>query len=142
MQEKKEGLYLKDDEVIICSNCYAENKKGETYCYNCGSRLYYNTSDELEVIDEENDIIFYNEDNFDTSIKFDKYIMAVDKDDKQLQFFYKLKLDKIIEFKNIVECKIVENSNVIESGGIGRAIIGGVIAGRSRSYCRCKYTKK
>lgn len=133
---------MEDNEIIICSNCYEENKKGEKYCYNCGSPLYYNNSAELEVIDEENDIIFYNEDNFDTSIKFDKYIMAVDKDSKQLQFFYKLKLDKIIEFRNIVECKIVENSNVIESGGIDRAIVGGVIAGRNRCYCRCKHTKK
>lgn len=117
-----------DEDIIICSNCYEENKNGEKYCYNCGNRLYYNNSKELEEISED-DIVFYNEENFDNAMKFDKNIVAVNKDKKELQFFYKLKLDKVIHFENIVECEIVENSNVMESGGIGRALVGGVIAG-------------
>lgn len=121
-------LKLEDDEIIICANCYEENKKGEKYCYNCGKPLYYNDPSELEIISED-DIIFYNENNFDNAMKFDKKIMAINKEKQELWFFHNLKLNKIIEFKNIVECKIIENSSVVESGGIGRAIVGGVIAG-------------
>lgn len=39
-----------------------------------------------------------------------------------------LKID-IINFSNIIECKIIEDSNVISKSGVGRAIVGGVIAG-------------
>ncbi len=132
---------MDENNIIICANCYEENKKGEKYCYNCGKQLYYNDTKELEEISEY-DIIFYDEDNFDNAMKFDKNIVAVDKKKQELHFFYKLKLDKIIHFENIVECKIVENSNVMESGGVGRALVGGIIAGRSRCYCWCEYKKK
>lgn len=110
---------MKDNEIIICSNCYEENKRGEKYCYNCGRPLYYNdTGKQLEVISEndEEDIIFYNENDFDNSIKFDNYIVAVSKNKKQIHFYYKQELENIINFENIIECKIVENSSTLESG--------------------------
>ena len=118
----------KDTDVIICSNCYEENKNGEKYCYNCGNRLYYNDTTELEEISED-DIVFFDEEKFDNSMKFDKNIVAINKEKQEIQFFYKLKLDKIISFENVVECNIIENSNVMESGGVGRALVGGIIAG-------------
>ena len=40
---------MNDNEIIICSNCYEENRYGENYCHNCGKRLYYN----LDNVDEE-----------------------------------------------------------------------------------------
>lgn len=119
---------MEDDKVIICSNCYEENERGEKYCYNCGSPLYYNNEKELEEVSEDSLFIF-NEDKFDNSMKFDKNIMAVDKNKQELYFFYESELDRIIKFEDIVECKIIENSNVVESGGVGRAIVGGALAG-------------
>jgi len=132
---------MEDNEIIICSNCYEENKKGSKDCWKCGTRLYYNDETELETITED-DIIFYNEDYFDNSVKCIDYIVAVDKEKEELWIFYKLKMVKIIHFSRIIECKIVENSNVLESGGIGRAIVGGLLAGRSRSNSWSKYKKK
>ena len=40
---------MKDNEIIICSNCYEENRYGENYCQKCGKRLYYN----LDSVNEE-----------------------------------------------------------------------------------------
>lgn len=34
-----------------------------------------------------------------------------------------------LDFNQIIDCKIIENSNVISGGGVGRAVAGGVIAG-------------
>jgi hypothetical protein len=34
-----------------------------------------------------------------------------------------------LDFEQIIECKITENSNVISGGGVGRAVAGGFIAG-------------
>ena len=45
---------MEDNEVIICANCYEENKKGQKRCYNCGATLYYNSSKEMEEVDVEN----------------------------------------------------------------------------------------
>ena len=132
---------MEDNEIIICSNCYEENKKGSKDCWKCGTQLYYNEENELEEITED-DIIFFNEDYFNNSIKGMNYIVATDKEKEELWIFYKLKMIKIIPFRKIIECKIVENSNVLESGGIGRAIVGGIIARRSWCNSWCKHKKK
>ena len=118
---------MEDNEIIICSKCYEENKKGDKKCKNCGSTLYYNSEAELEETDD--DVIFFDEDNFDSSIKCIDYIVAVDKENEELSIFYKLKIVKTIPFDTILECKIVENSNVLNSGGVGRAIVGGMLSG-------------
>lgn len=34
-----------------------------------------------------------------------------------------------LDFEQIIDCKITENSNIISGGGLGRAVAGGVIAG-------------
>ena len=44
---------MEDNEVIICANCYEENKKGQKRCYNCGAALYYNGLKEIEELDVE-----------------------------------------------------------------------------------------
>lgn len=36
---------------------------------------------------------------------------------------------KIIPFQNLIECEIIEDNETVLSGGIGRAIAGGIIAG-------------
>lgn len=144
---------MEEIKFVICSNCYEENKYGRKYCYNCGKLLYYNSLEkennnnegELEEVFEdysEEYPIFYYEDNFDTSIKFGNYIMAVDRKKNKLCFYYKLGLEKIIPFENIIECEIVENSNVLQAGGVGRALVGGFLAGRCRCNRWSKYSQK
>lgn len=135
---------MEEEDIIICGNCYQENKKGKRYCEGCGKPLYYNEGiTEIALIDNKDDKIdYYDKNNFDTSIKFDKNIMAVNKKEQKLYFFFDEVLDKIIPFNSIVECQIIENSNVMESGGVGRALVGGLIAGRNRCHCWCYYKKK
>lgn len=119
---------MKDDEIIICSNCYEENRYGENYCQSCGKRLYYNL-DNTEYEPEEEKKEFVKE--FDNIIEFNNRAVAINKEKKELYFLYNNELDKLIKYETIIECKIIENSNVINSGGIGRAIVGGIIAGDS-----------
>lgn len=55
----------------------------------------------------------------------------VDFENKQIAIcstFPKLYID-IVNFFDIIECEIIEDSNTIMKGGIGRSIIGGVLAG-------------
>lgn len=119
---------MKDNEIIICSNCYEENRYGENYCQKCGKRLYYN----LDNVDEEqpeetNEFVK----EFDNIIEFNNRAMAINKEKKELYFLFNDELDKLIKYESIIECEIIENSNVVNSGGIGRAIVGGLIAGDS-----------
>lgn len=37
--------------------------------------------------------------------------------------------NRIIPFSNIIECSILENGAAVQSGGVGRAIVGGALAG-------------
>lgn len=39
-----------------------------------------------------------------------------------------LKID-IINFSDIIECKIIDDSNTVMKGGVGRAVVGGILAG-------------
>lgn len=119
---------MKDDDIIICSNCYEENRYGENYCQNCGKKLYYNL-DNTEYEPEEEKKEFVKE--FDNIIEFNNRAVAINKEKKELYFLYNNELDKLIKYETIIECKIIENSNVVNSGGIGRAIVGGLVAGDS-----------
>lgn len=119
---------MKDDDIIICSNCYEENRYGENYCQNCGKKLYYNL-DNTECEPEEEKKEFVKE--FDNIIEFNNRAVAINKEKKELYFLYNNELDKLIKYESIIECKIIENSNVVHSGGIGRAIVGGLVAGDS-----------
>lgn len=132
---------MEENEIMICASCYEENKKGAKACWNCGTALYYNDEKELEEVSED-DVIFFNEDNFDNFAKCMNYVVAVDKENEEICIFYRLKKAKTIPFNKIIECKIVENSNVLEKGGVGRAIVGGIIARWSRSSSWSKYKKK
>ncbi len=119
---------MNDNEIIICSNCYEENRYGENYCHNCGKRLYYNLDSVNEEKPEETNE-FVKE--FDNIIEFNNRAMAINKEKKELYFLFNDELDKLIKYESIIECKIMENSNIVNSGGIGRAIVGGLIAGDS-----------
>lgn len=59
------------------------------------------------------------------------YEFRVDFDNKKVaicKLVNPLEID-VINFSDIIECKIIEDSNVISKGGVGRALVGGVIAG-------------
>lgn len=121
-----------ENNVIICENCYAENKKGEKYCFNCGKLLFYNDSKNLTKKDTiEDELAFYDENNFDNTIEFNENMMSINKKRKIICFYYKEMLDRIIFFNNIIECQIIKDSNIMEAGGIGRALAGGFIAGEA-----------
>ena len=57
--------------------------------------------------------------------------LRVDLQNKQIALceIEPLKRVDIIKFADLVECEILEDSNTIMKGGIGRAVVGGVIAG-------------
>lgn len=119
---------MEENNIIICSQCYEENIFGAKTCCKCGAKLYYNTKQELEEITED-DLVFFYEENFDTFMKYSNYIVAIDNSKRELVVFYRLKLNKIISFDSIIECRISENSSPLETGGVGRAIVGGLLAG-------------
>lgn len=56
--------------------------------------------------------------------------MKIDTKNKQIAIcnYYTNEL-KIIPYQNIIECQIVEDGATVLSGGVGRAIVGGVLAG-------------
>lgn len=118
---------MKQRNIIICSNCYEENTYGENFCYNCGKRLFYNAENTEDEEFEERKENFVKE--FDSILEFDDKIVALNKEKQELYILFDNELDKIIKFNSIIECQIIENSNVMDSGGIGRALVGGMIAG-------------
>ena len=90
--------------------------------------MYYNLDSVNEEQPEETNQ-FVKE--FDNIIEFNNRAMAINKEKKELYFLFNDELDKLIKYESIIECKIIENSSVVNSGGIGRAIVGGLIAGDS-----------
>ena len=38
--EELKAMGIKNDNVIICENCYEENEATRTTCKNCGAKLY------------------------------------------------------------------------------------------------------
>ena len=56
--------------------------------------------------------------------------MKIDTANQRIAFcdYYKNTL-KVIPFKNILECEIIDDDTTVLSGGIGRAIVGGALAG-------------
>ena len=38
--EELKAMGIKNDDVIICENCYEENETTRTTCKNCGAKLY------------------------------------------------------------------------------------------------------
>lgn len=47
---------MKDDNIIICGNCYKENEAGRSHCLYCGKNLYYNAETDVTMIKEESKI--------------------------------------------------------------------------------------
>ena len=125
---------MKRESIIICSNCYEENEQGKEFCYNCGKRLFYNE----ESFDDEEQIMNLKKE-FDNIFEFDTLTMGINQKKQELYFLNDDELDKIIKFASIIECEIIENSKVLQGGGVGRAIVGGMIAGRYRSNSRSNH---
>ena len=121
---------MEDNEIIICSNCYEENKKGATNCKNCGERLFYNDMEELQKY-KGKELEYFDDEMFNNYLKFNRSILAVDKENRKVCFFFDEVLERSIAFENIVECQIIKDSKVMEEGGVGRALVGGILAGRS-----------
>lgn len=58
------------------------------------------------------------------------YILRVSTDSQKIAICYVLAgLITYVKFNDIIECEIIEDSNTIMKGGVGRAIAGGIIAG-------------
>lgn len=58
------------------------------------------------------------------------YILRVSKKIREIAICYLLSGQiTYVKFEDILECEILENSNTIMKGGVGRAIAGGIIAG-------------
>lgn len=57
--------------------------------------------------------------------------LRTDLEHKQIAICYIFPVEKIdfIKFTDIIECEIIEDSNTIMKGGVGRAVVGGVLAG-------------
>lgn len=57
--------------------------------------------------------------------------LRTDLEHKQIAICYIFPIEKtdFIKFADIIECEIMEDSNTILKGGIGRAVVGGVLAG-------------
>lgn len=57
--------------------------------------------------------------------------LRTDLEHKQIAICYIFPVEKtdFIQFVDIIECEIIEDSNTIMKGGIGRAVVGGVLAG-------------
>lgn len=95
-------------------------------CVMIQNKSVSNKIDNLEYILEDKGF------NTNKIIKFGIiYEFRVDFDNKKVaicKLVNPLEID-IINFSNIIECKIIEDSNVISQGGVGRAIVGGAIAG-------------
>lgn len=51
------------------------------------------------------------------------------KEQKAYYFNYLNASQKIISFNDVVDCEIIEDNSVVQKGGIGRAVVGGIIAG-------------
>ena len=60
-----------------------------------------------------------------------KQQFRVDLEHKQIAICTILPFESIdiIKFSDIIECEIIEDSNTIMKGGVGRAVVGGVLAG-------------
>lgn len=99
-----------------------------------------------EYIDKNNiskdNVIKYTEDfkilginyQFHTIILFDSnkrniYVFVYSDDGDLSSRLDKILTPEIIKYDDIIECQLVEDDAVIQSGGVGRAIAGGVIAG-------------
>lgn len=78
--------------------------------------------------------------NFKTSKKIEYINMLsnlpsiqlnVDTEHKKIAFckIFPYQSLNIFDFKDIIECEIIEDSNTILKGGVGRAVVGGAIAG-------------
>lgn len=60
-----------------------------------------------------------------------RFQVRIDMKNKQIAICTILPFEKtdIIKFSDIIECQIIEDSNTIMKGGVGRAVVGGALAG-------------
>lgn len=65
-------------------------------------------------------------DKFNLGISLRRKMFLLYSEQKGLQYSYKF---VTIPFNSIVDCELIENGGVIAQGGVGRAIVGGVLAG-------------
>lgn len=64
-------------------------------------------------------------------MNFQKYSIKISMESKNIIICNILAEKKIyIKFGDVLECDILEDSNTIFDGGVGRAVVGGVLAGK------------
>ena len=66
--------------------------------------------------------------NEDATFRYRDYRVFFDKDNKKIIIFNGTQLVGNIPFDKLIDCKIRDNGNVVY-GGVGRAVVGGAIAG-------------
>lgn len=81
----------------------------------CKTIMLNNFSDEICISDDKNQLILKNE---------------------------LTKKHSIIELNEVIECELLENNTVIAKGGVGRAVVGGILAGGAGAIVGATTSKK
>jgi hypothetical protein len=85
--------------------------------------------------DVEKNIIEYREKffadgfNMDRAISYSCYDIFIDATKRKFAFINYYGFFKYYDFNNVVDCEIIEDNSTIMKGGVGRAVVGGVLAG-------------
>lgn len=100
--------------------------------------FHNNNKPSHEVIDQNRDRIYKELESISFKESKEIYLtldsispkMKIDTVNQRIAFcdYYKNTL-KVIPFKTLLECEIIDDDTTVLSGGIGRAIVGGAIAG-------------
>lgn len=68
--------------------------------------------------------------NTEKKLSFYYYEIRIDTINKKIAICHiQQRKVAILSFNQIIECKVIEDSNVIMEGGIGRAVVGGILFG-------------
>lgn len=90
-------------------------------------KLQYDFSDEKI---KELEIVISKEISYRSNDVFFRFIIDID-NNRFVYFNILLKVYNIIQFNEIIDCNIVENDTMVSEGGVGRALVGGAIAGEA-----------
>lgn len=133
------GLFSKKGKCSICSKETSKQLKDGYICNDClvkcGNNLNrtlslkeMNVSDIKEAIEKaKQDMIDMN--NFNTTRKVGKYISF---DDNQRKFLLPKTFftnAKIYDYSELLGYELLEDGDIITKGGLGRAVVGGVLFG-------------
>lgn len=114
-----EKMESKEDNIIICENCYEENEATRKTCKNCGAKLYKNRNTKTEKITE-NTVSEENEDYTKNNYHKENKVALI------------IKVIAIVGavIGVIVSCSMLESSYTEDMAiiGIFASIMGGVFS--------------